>query len=456
MSVVLRRKIYDQMLSWKRSSQGHTALLVEGARRVGKSTIVEEFGRQEYRSYLLIDFALAPRETRELFETQRENLDAFFSYLSALYGVAFYPRDTLIIFDEVQQFPLARELVKYLVADGRYDYIETGSLVSLRRNVTDIVIPSEETRLPMEPLDFEEYLWATGNESLSRLIRDSLARLTPLPEALHRKAMQLFREYLLVGGMPQAVVSYLEDRDFSKADTVKRGILDLYGSDVSKYAGDEAPRVRRVLATIPEQLSHHEKRLVYAHIKRGSRSRDWQSALAWLDEARIVNLCLKSSGPSVALALNSDETSLKCYMADTGLLATQALRTNVSTSNETYRAVLFGNLDINEGMLVENYVAQQLRAQGDDLYFFSSYNREDATWNMEIDFLVVRGYEDANMKPRVCPIEVKSGKRYGTASLDKFKNKFGRRVGTSYVLHPKQMKAVGDRLYLPLYMAFCL
>ncbi|MGN0071513.1 MAG: ATP-binding protein [Atopobiaceae bacterium] len=456
MTEMLERKIYGKLLEWKRESQGKTALLIEGARRVGKSTIVKRFAQNEYRSYLIIDFAIASRETRELFETQREHLDTFFSYLSVLYNVTFYQRDTLIVFDEVQRFPLAREFIKYLVADGRYDYIETGSLISIKKNVEDIVIPSEEMKISMEPLDFEEFLWARDNKALADLIRSSRQELRPLPDALHRKAMQLFREYLLIGGMPQSVVEYAETKDFGKADRVKRGILELYADDVSKYAGSDAPRVRRLLASIPQQLSRHEKRLVYAQAESGTRSRDWQGPLAWLDEARIVNLCYKTTDPSVALALNVDDTALKCYMADTGLLTTQSFNVNAATPNETYKAILFGNLGISEGMLTENYVAQQLRAQGDDLYYYSSYDKDDARGNMEIDFVVVRGYKDAAMKPRVSPIGVKSSKRYQAVSLEKFRQRFGRRVGTSYILHPRQLSVEGDMVRLPLYMAFCL
>lgn len=453
---MLKRKLYDALLAWKHESNGRVALLIEGARRVGKSTIVEEFARQEYASHIIIDFARVSPQVRELFETQREDVGTFLTYLAAYYGVTLHERASLIVFDEVQRFPLAREFVKYLVADGRYDYIETGSLISIKRNVEGIVIPSEERKLRMEPLDFEEFLWATGDEQLAGLIRASRQTLKPLPDALHRKAERLWREYLLVGGMPQAVVAYLDGRDFGKVDQVKRGILDLYADDVSKYAGPDAPRVRRLLASVPAQLARHEKRLVYARLDEKSRASSWVQPLAWLEEARIVNVCRKSTDPSIGLALNVDDAAVKCYMADTGLLVTQSFAVGQMTPDETYRAILFGQLGINEGMLVENAVAQQLKASGDDLYFFSSYDRSDAAGNMEIDFLVVRGYANAAMKPRVSPVEVKSGKSYRTVSLDKFKRRFNTRVGAQFVLHPRPLKVEGDRVYLPLYMAHCL
>ena len=454
--MILERKLYNKLLVWKRDSQGRTALLIEGARRVGKSTIVEEFGSREYRTHLIIDFAKAAPEVRDLFVCYREDLDTFFAYLSAYYAVPFYPRDTLIVFDEVQRFPPARELVKYLVADGRYDYVETGSLISLKANVADIVIPSEEHREAMEPLDFEEFLWATGDVALAELIRSARATLTPLPDALHRKAERLFREYLLVGGMPQAVVQYLDGKDFGKVDDVKRDILALYRDDVSKYAGGQAAKVRRLIDAIPGQLSKHEKKFTLASADPHARTETYSDAFGWLDEARMVNLCHNATDPSVALPLTEDRGSFKCYLADTGLLVTQAFAARTATSDETYRAILFDKLSVNEGMLVENAVAQQLRAGGDKLLFYSRYDRQDAAGNIEIDFLVVREYADAGMKPRVSPVEVKSTKNYGTKSLDKFRARFGSRVGTEYVLHPRRLKVDGRRIYLPLYMAHCL
>lgn len=453
---LLRRKTYDRLLSWKEASKGSTALLLEGARRVGKSTISEEFASKEYRSHILIDFARAGSDVRSLFDGAREDLDRFFSYLSALYGVILHERDSIIVFDEVQRFPPAREFVKYLVADGRYDYLETGSLISIKANVRDIVIPSEERRLPMEPLDFEEFLWACGEEQLAGLIAEARANLDPLPDALHKKASRLMREYLLVGGMPQAVVQFLGNKDFGKVDEVKRGILDLYQNDVSKFGGSEAAKVRRLLRTVPGQLAKHEKKFTLAAVDKGARTRTWEGAFEWLEDARMVNLCRNATDPAVALPLSEDDDTLKCYMADTGLLCTQAFAVGACTSDETYRAILFDKLETHEGMLVENYVAQQLKARGDELFFYSRYDREDSSWNMELDFLVVRPYADAAGRPRVCAVEAKSGRRYGTSSLGKFREKFGDVLGLEYVLHPRQLKVDGKRVYLPLYMAHVL
>lgn len=450
---MLKRKVYGRLLAWKRESRGRTALLIEGARRVGKSTIAKRFADQEYRSSVIIDFARAGGEVRGLFEDYREDLDSFFAYLSALYATQLFERETLIVFDEVQRFPLAREFVKYLVEDGRYDYLETGSLISIKANVRDIVIPSEERKLPMEPLDFEEFLWACGETQLAGLIRSSHKSLRPLPDALHKKSSRLMREYLLVGGMPQAVNQYLEEKDFGKVDEVKRGILELYANDVSRFGAGQAPKIRRLLRTIPGQLSKHEKKFTLAAADPNARTQTWGEAFAWLEDARMVNLCRNATDPSAALALSEDDATLKCYMADTGLLVTQSFATSAATSDETLRAVLFDQLGVNEGMLVENYAAQQLRARGEELFFYSRYDRSDSSWNMEIDFLVVRPFADAAGRPRISPVEAKSTRRYGTKSLDKFRQRFPSQTGLEFVLHPRQMARREGRVYLPLYMA---
>lgn len=453
---MLRRKALEQMREWKAQARGSEALLVEGARRVGKSTTVEEFARHEYESYILIDFARLPNAVREIFEDQCDDLDTFFVLLSTYYRTTLHPRRSVIVFDEVQRYPKAREMIKYLVADGRYDYVETGSLISIRKNVCDIVIPSEEARLEMGPLDFEEFCWAMGEEMLADLIRSSFGALRPLPDALHKRAMRLWREYLLVGGMPQAVNKYLETRDFGKVDRVKRSILGLYLEDIQKYANGDTSRVKAVFSQIPGQLSKHEKKFTLAAVDESARMREYDGAFFWLDDSRMVNVCKNSTDPSVGLGLYEDGRSFKCYMGDTGLLVSQAFADRGSTPDEVYRDILFDKLSLNEGMLVENAVAQQLRASGHRLFFFSRFVKGDAADTMEIDFLVVREYDNAAMKPRVSPLEVKSTKRYGTSSLDKFRALYGDRLGKEYVLHPRQLAVEGNRVYLPLYMACCL
>lgn len=453
---MLKRKALDKLKLWKAQSQGATALLVEGARRVGKSTTVEEFARGEYESYLIIDFAQAPRDVIDIFESQRSDLDTFFMMLQTYYRVRLHERRSLVVFDEVQRYPAAREMVKYLVADGRYDYVETGSLISIKRNVEGIVIPSEERKLHMEPLDFEEFLWAMGEELLADAIRRAFERLQALPDALHKRAMRLWREYLLVGGMPQAVSKYLEARDFGEVDVVKRDILGLYRDDIGKFANGDAGRVRGIFEKIPGQLSKHEKKFMLAAIDKNARAREYDSAFFWLDDARMVNVCRNATDPAVGLTLYEDSASFKCYMADTGLLVSQVFADRERTPDEVYRAVLFDKLSLNEGMLVENAVAQQLKASGRRLFFFSRYERGNAEATMEIDFLIVREYEGAALRPRVSPVEVKSTKTYGTSSLDKFERRYGARLGRSFVLHPRQVSTEGNRAYLPLYMCWCL
>lgn len=453
---MLKRKALDQMIAWKQRSHGAEALLVEGARRVGKSTTVRAFAEQEYDSYIMIDFARAPRDVLEIFELHRDDLDTLFLLLETYYRVRLRERRSLIVFDEVQRYPVARELVKYLVADGRYDYVETGSLISIKKNVEGIVIPSEERRLEMVPLDFEEFCWAMGEEMLADFIRSSFDALTPLPDALHKRATRIWREYMLVGGMPQAVVSYVESRDFGAVDYIKRGILSLYQDDMGKYGNGDASRVRSIFTQIPGQLSKHEKKFTLASVDERARMREYDSAFFWLEDARLVNICRNSTDPNVGLGLYEDGASIKCYQADTGLLVTQAFADSAETSSEVYREIMLDHLAINEGMLVENAVAQQLWANGHRLFFFSRYAKGEAEQTMEIDFLIVRGYDNAAMKPRIAPIEVKSTKRYGTSSLNKFRKLFGKRIGTEYVLHPRQLQVDGERVYLPLYFAFCL
>lgn len=453
---MLRRKAYGDLLAWKSRSKGSSALLVEGVRRVGKTTLVTEFAKREYEAHLLIDFSVVPAEVKDLFENYRHDVGLFLRLLQAYYGVSLPERRSLIVFDEVQRLPIAREFIKHLVADGRFDYVETGSLISIKKNVEGILIPSEERSMRLCPLDFEEFLWALGEGALAELVQDSFETLVALPAALHRKAERLFREYMLVGGMPQAVEKYVQTQDFGETDDVKRQILRLYQEDVEKYAGSELGRVQAILRSLPGQLARHEKRFVYTRLGENVRYRDLEGPFTWLDEAGIVNLCRNASDPSVGLAASEEDSALKCYLCDTGLLVAHTFADRPETPHEVYRAILFDKLEINEGMFTENVVAQQLRASGRRLFFYSASDRNESRNTMEVDFLIVREYADAGLKPRVSPIEVKSTKRYRTVSLDKFKRKFDKRVGTRYVLHPKPLSADGDLVRLPLYMAYLL
>ena len=449
---MLRRKAYRHLVAWKEKRQGRTALLVEGARRVGKSTLVETFAQNEYQSYVLIDFSKTPDEVRAVFETMRHDMDSFFMYLSAFYGVRLYERDTLFIFDEVQLYPKAREFIKHLVADGRYDYVETGSLVSIKHNVADILIPSEEEAFVLNPFDFEEFLWALEEEPLVAAMQDSAQNLKPLPQPIHQKCMRLFREYMLVGGMPSPLSVYVATRDFEQADDEKRQILSLYRKDIARYARGYEHRVISVFDEIPSQLSKHEKKFTLASLGKDTRMRNYDDAFFWLADAQITNMCYNSTDPHVGLGLYRDSPTFKCYLADTGLLVTHAFSENPETSHQVYRDILFDRLQINEGMLTENIVAQTLRAAGRKLYFYSRYSKENSEDRVEIDFLISGGYPHA----KVSPLEVKSTKRYTTTSLEKFSKKFGSRVGHQYVLHPGNLNVDNNRVLMPLYLALWL
>lgn len=443
----LKRKIYDSLLKWKETSKGSTALLIDGARRVGKSFIVNKFGREEYRSCIMIDFNHVDKNVIDIFENDSVNLDEFFFRLSTFYGIKLYERESVIIFDEVQSYPKARGLVKYLVADRRFDFIETGSLLSIQRNIKDITLPSEEEHISMEPLDFEEFLWAMGDETTMPFLRDRFENLLPSGKAIHRKTMNSFREYMIVGGMPQSVLAYRDGRDLEKADNEKKKILALYRDDVSKYAGAYQNRVRDIFDTIPAQLNKKEKRFILASVNKDARMRTYEDAFMWLADGRIINRCLNSTDPSFGLSMNLDLETQKCYMSDTGLLVSLSLE--VSGNTEIYKEILFDKLGINEGMFAENVVAQSLRSGGHKLYFYSRKGKTSAKDDIEIDFLIRRGAD-------ICPVEVKSSAYNKHASLDKFSERFKGRIGQSYILYQNDVKTEGGIVFLPIYMAMLL
>ena len=447
---MMKRKIYTTLLDWKERRAGKTALLIDGARRVGKSYIVEAFAKKEYRSYILIDFFTASQDVKDLFENYLHDLDTFFLFLSNYYQVKLYPRETLIIFDEVQEFPRARGAIKYLVADGRYDYIETGSLMSIKKNVQDALIPSEEHHVNLYPMDFEEFLWALGDDMLMPFIKERFEKKQPLGPALHRKAMDLFRQYLIVGGMPQAVKEFVESRDFDEVDRVKRDILTIYRADMMKHAQGYEIKVARVFDEIPAQLQKHERKFKLADLEKNARMRDYEDALFWLDDAMIVNTCYNSTAPNIGLKLNMDRLTLKCYMADTGLLISHAFDENGIVSEEIYKKILFDKLEVNMGMIVENVVAQMLVASGHKLYFYSNPSREDKNARMEIDFLIAK--DKISNRHNISPIEVKSSTRYTLTSLRKFVTKYKEQTHIPYVIHPNDFKEEDGIVYLPLYM----
>lgn len=446
---MLKRKIYDRLVEWKNKSQGTTALLIDGARRVGKSFITRKFAENEYKSYIIIDFGNAPQDILDLFINDSANLDLFFAKLSAYYSTHLYKRNSLIVFDEVQQYPRARQLMKYLVADGRYDYIETGSLISLKKNVKDIIIPSEEEHVEMFPLDFEEFLWAMGDEVTTPLMKQCFETKTSLGQSLHRKIMNDFRQYVLVGGMPQSVLAYLNGKDFEASDEAKRRILKLYRDDVSKFAEGYEDKVFAVFDGIPGQLSKKEKKYKLSSLGKQARFRTFEDSFVWLNEAMVVNTCFNATDPNVGLALSADYTTQKCYMADTGLLVTHTFMDNSFTENELYKAILFDKLNINEGMIMENEVAQMLRANGHKLYFYSRSDSSHRENHMEIDFLITEG-------KKIAPVEVKSGNYRAHSSLDKFRKRFSAKIGNSYILYDKDVMIKDGIVHLPFYMAMFL
>ena len=448
----MKRKIYDTLLDWKRKDAPRRALLIDGARRVGKSWIVSEFARREYETCLLIDFTKASRKVKELFDDYLDDLDTFFSLLQTYANVRLVPGKSVIVFDEVQNFPRAREAIKHLVADGRFHYIETGSLISIRQNVKDILIPSEEIHVKMHPMDFEEFLWATGNETRWETARDFFARRKPLGRMAHKIMMDLFRQYLVVGGMPQAVACHVETKgDFGEVDREKRHILNLYRDGMQKHAGALSYKVEAIFDSIPAELSRHEKKFRPADIGGGTRMRDCEDAIFWLKDAMVVNACYNATEPNIGLGLNADNATLKCYMFDTGLLVSHAFAENVLAAEEIHKRILFEKLEFNKGMIVENAVAQMLVAAGRQLYFFSKYEKSNADERMEVDFLIAKS--KLGRRKNVSPIEVKSSDNYTTKSLDKFRAKYAQYVDTPYVLHAGDVKIAGDVVYLPLYMA---
>lgn len=446
----MKRKIYEKIQKWKNESKGSTALLIEGARRVGKSYIVEKFAKENYKSYILIDFSKVSQEVTSLFDNYLDNLDYLFTYLSQYYGVKLYERESLIIFDEIQFCPRARGAIKHLVADKRYDYIETGSLISIKKNVKNILIPSEEEKLKMYPLDFEEFLWAMKNETLMDFIKTCYTNKKPLGQALHRKAMDYFKEYLIVGGMPQAVKLYSETRDFEKVDKIKRNILTLYREDIRKHSDELNLKVEQIFDNIPSQLQKHEKKFNMSELSENARYRNYEGAFYWLNDAYLINIAYNTTEPNIGLGQRIDSNSLKCYMMDTGLLVSMTFNEKNIVQEEIYKKILFDKLSFNQGMIIENVVAQMLVASGRKLYFFSRNEREDSSETMEIDFLISKNH--ITTKHNIVPIEVKSGERYTFTSLNKLVKKYSEYLDQSIIVHTKDLMMDDNILYLPIYM----
>ena len=452
--MIFRRKIYQKLKDWKEDTKGSKALFIEGARRIGKSTIVEVFAQEEYKSYILIDFNDASEAVKDAFLNYLQDLDTFFMILSTEYRTTLYPGESVLIFDEIQQFPKARQSIKRLVKDGRFDYIETGSLVSIRENVQDITIPSEERKVKMYPMDFEEFCWAMEEESMSQYIRKCFEEGKSLTEQFHRKAMLLYRQYLVVGGMPQSIAAYLGNgRSFQKSDEEKRDILALYRDDIMKIEAKYQSRVLSIFDQIPAFLSQHEKRVILSDIETGASFSKFNDTFFWLDNSMIANECFNCTDPNVGLALNEDRTYLKCYMGDTGLLISHAFTESEIETEDLYRQLILGRLSVNEGMIFENAVMQALVCNGYSPFFYTHYNVEKHRNDIEIDFLISN---KSKTRYKIYPIEVKSTERYHINSLRKFMEKFRDRIGQAYVIDTKNYRRKDDVVYMPAYMAMCL
>ena len=441
----MKRKIYQKLLEWKNESNGHTALLVEGARRVGKSYIVEEFAKNEYESYILINFGKdEDSKYKELFE-KGIDVKQILMQISLMSGTELVERNSLIILDEIQLCPKARQAIKFLVQDGRYDYIETGSLMSIKENVKNIVLPSEERSIKMFPMDFEEYCWAMGDTVTIPAIREHYDNMEPFGKDVHKAILQRFRTYMIVGGMPTAVETYSRTKDLMKAELEKRAIIDLYRNDARKHG----IRTRRTLEEIPALLMKHDKTIQQTSIEKNTNAESFKNTLFWLDDSMIANICYDTIGVDVGLMMNMERTSAKCYMGDTGLLLTLAMMNGTVPDNNLLLSLLNDKLHLNEGMMTENIVAQMLRANGHELLFHSFYNREDNNNRYEVDFLIRKG-------GKICPIEVKSGDSMKHASLDRLMKMYSKSLGQPYIVNIRDVRKVGNIQYIPIYMTICL
>lgn len=439
--MIFKRKIYDKLLEWKKEFQGRTALLIEGARRVGKSTVVETFARNEYESYILIDFSTASKVVKDLFQDVSD-LDYIFLQLQLQYRTDLHERKSLIIFDEVQLCPLARQAIKTLVKDHRYDYIETGSLISIQRNVKDILIPSEERRINMYPMDYEEFLWAMGDTTTIPLLEGVFESKTPLGDQTNRKLMRDFRLYMLVGGMPQAVAEYIDENNLRKVDEVKRDILKLYEDDFRKI--DPTGRISLLFDSIPAQLHKNASRYQVSAVLARERADTILDLISEMKDSKTVLVACHANDPNAGLSNCKDLSRFKLFLADTGLFTTLAFKDRDFTDNMIYDKLLNDKLSTNLGYLYENVVAQMLTAGGNELFYHTIMN-EKTRHNYEVDFLLTR-------KNKICPIEVKSSGYKTHASLNAFQEKYSDRILQRYLIYTKDLRKEADIICLPVYM----
>lgn len=430
------------MLNWKQERDGNTALLIQGARRVGKSTIAEEFAKNEYESYLFIDFTEASTDTKDLFK-DISNLDSLFFSLQMQYNVRLYARKSVIIFDEIQNCPLARQAIRKLVKDHRYDYIETGSLISIKKNIKDIRIPSEETRLTLHPMDYEEFRWAMGDQTSMDLLRDALRQKQSMGDAVVRKLMRDFRLHMLVGGMPQPVSTYLETNNLSAVDAVKREIIELYADDFRKI--DPTGKATRLFYAIPGQLNKNASRYQVSGVLPNAKNSRLSEILQDMNDSKVVMFARHADDPNVGMSLHEDNDQYKMFLNDTGLFITLAFWDKDITDNVIYQKLLSDKLSADLGYVYENMVAQMLKASGNELYYHT-WPTENGKHSYEIDFLITRG-------SKLCPIEVKSSGYKTHASLDAFQRKYSDRILQRYLVYTKDLRKDEDVILLPVFMA---
>ena len=443
--MIFKRKIYEELLQWKQTDEGRTAVLIQGARRVGKSTIAEEFAKNEYETFIFVDFAACSAEVRNLFNDVSD-LNRIFMRLQLEYGVELKEHKSAIIFDEVQLAPKARQAIKYLVKDGRYDYIETGSLISIRKNVKGILIPSEEVKLHMYPMDYEEFKWALGDTVTTKLLRDCFHHKTSLGDDTNRKLMRDFRLYMLIGGMPQAVASYLETNNLEKVDSVKRSIITLYEDDFNKI--DPTGNASVMFHHIPAQLTNNANRYLAWSATNGTRKAELEEIISEIKESMVVNMAYHANDPGAGMALHQNPDRYKMFVGDTGLFVTLSFWDKKFTDNTIYHKLLSDKLSTDLGYVYENIIAQMLKAAGHELYYYT-FPTDSGKHNYEVDFLLA----DTD---KVSPIEVKSSGYKAHASLDAFCKKFSARIKNKYLIYTKDLRREGDVLYLPAYMTMFL
>lgn len=438
--MIFKRKLYDDMLRWKNERKGKTALLIKGARRVGKSTLVEQFAKQEYKSYIIIDFTNVSKKVKALFEDMMD-LNFFFLSLQNMFSVSLHERESVIIFDEIQNFPIARQAIKHLVKDGRYDYIETGSLISIKKNIQNIIIPSEETSLTLNPLDFEEFYWAIGNEVTPQQLRQAFEMQRPMGDSVHRKWMRDFRLYMLVGGMPQAIDAYINHNDMLQVDNVKREILDLYENDFRKI--DPTGKASKFFTAIPSQLNNNASRYQISSVVEKQSAERVANVIADMEDSKTINMSYHLNDPNVGMGMFKDFSRYKIFLADTGLFVTLAFKNKTYTENIIYQKLLSDKLEANLGYVYENIVSQMLVAKGHELFYYT-FPTSKGNYNYEIDFILSNG-------AKLMPIEVKSSGYNTHKSLDVFCEKYPSRISDKILLYTKDYKKDESVICLPIY-----